>query len=171
MAKQQHDNDDSTDASSVGAREGEPGELPDSDLAIAIVVARTNEDVSRRLLRGALNALKEREIAEPDVLWVPGALELAVVSLALAEKGGLDAIVCLACLIRDETIQLEVVANQAAAGLMQVQLDTGVPIINGVLATEDREAAQARSGPKNNSGAEAAVAAIDTANLLREIQG
>jgi 6,7-dimethyl-8-ribityllumazine synthase len=160
------------ETASVGAGEGGVApELANSDLAIAIVVARTNEEVSRRLLRGALNALKDRGVGEPDVLWVPGALELAVVSLALAEKGGYDAIVCLACLIRDETYQLEVVANQTAAGLMQVQLDTGVPIINGVLATDDRDAAQARSGPKINNGADAAVAAVDTANLLREIQG
>ena len=146
-------------------------ELPSSDLAIAIVVARLNEGVSRRLLRGALNALSEQGVPEPDVLWVPGPLELPVVSLALAEKGGYDAIVCLACVIRDETNQLDVVTNQTAAGLMQVQLDTGVPITNGVLATEDRDQAQARSGPKSNYGAEAAAAAVETANLLREIQG
>lgn len=153
---------------------GEEGETPDSsasDLAIAIVVARANEDVSRRLLRGALNALKARGIEEPDVLWVPGPLELPVVALALAEKGGYDAIVCLACVIRDETYELEVLANQTAAGLMQVQLDTGVPITNGVLAVDDRDQAQARSGPKTNKGADAAVAAIETASLLREIQG
>jgi 6,7-dimethyl-8-ribityllumazine synthase len=152
----------------------EGGETPDvsaSDLAIAIVVARTHEDVTRRLLRGALNALTEQGVSEPDVLWVPTPLELPVVALALAEKGGCDAIVCLGCVIRDETNQGDVIATQAAAGLMQVQLDTGVPITNGVLATEDREQAQARSGPKNNRGAEAAVAAVETANLLHEIQG
>ena len=153
---------------------GEQGETPEvsgTDLAIAIVVSRYNEDVTRRLLRGALNALAERGVEEPDVFWVPGALEIPVAALALAEKGGYDAIVCLGCVIRGETYHFEIVANQSAAGLMQVQLDTGVSITNGVLTVEDRDQAQARSGPKNNKGAEAALAAIEMANLLRSIQG
>jgi len=153
---------------------GERGETPDlsgAELSIAIVVSRYNEDVSRRLLRGALNALQEHGVEDPDVFWVPGALELPVTALALAEKGGYDAIVSLGCVIRGETYHFEIVANQSAAGLMQVQLDTGVPITFGVLTTEDRDQAQARSGPKNNKGAEAAEAAIEIANLLRSIQG
>ena len=153
---------------------GEKGETPEltgSDLRIAIVVARFNEDVTRRLLRGALNALKERGVEDPDVLWVPGSLELPVTALALAEKGNHDAIVCLGCVIRGETYHFELVANQAAAGIMQVQLDTGVPVAFGVITTEDKEQAQARSGPKNNKGAEAAEAAIEMANLMREVQG
>src|SRR5256885_1865448 len=147
---------------------GEKGEAPDlsgADLSIAVIVSRYNEDVSRRLLRGALNALEERGVPEPDVVWVPGALELPVTALALTEKSEYDAIVCLGCVIRGDTFHFEIVATQSAAGLMQVQLDTGVPIANGVLTTEDREQAQARSGPKNNKGAEAAEAAIEMANL------
>jgi 6,7-dimethyl-8-ribityllumazine synthase len=153
---------------------GEKGETPEltgSDLRIAIVVARFNEDVTRRLLRGALNALKERGVEDPDVLWVPGSLELPVTALALAEKGNHDAIVCLGCVIRGETYHFELVANQAAAGIMQVQLDTGVPVAFGVITTEDKEQALARSGPKNNKGADAADAAIEMANLMREVQG
>jgi 6,7-dimethyl-8-ribityllumazine synthase len=153
---------------------GEKGETPDlsgSDLSIAVIVSRFNEDVSRRLLRGALSSLEEHGSGEPDVFWVPGALELPVTAMALAEKGGYDAIVCLGCVIRGETYHFEIVANQSAAGLMQVQLDTGVPITFGVLTTEDRDQALARSGPKNNKGAEAAEAAIEIANLLRSIQG
>ena len=150
---------------------GETLDLSGSDLAIAIVVSRYNEEVTRRLLRGALNALTERGIEEPDVFWVPGALELPIIALSLAEKGGYDAIVCLGCVIRGDTFHFEVVAIQSAAGLMQVQLDTGVPITNGVLTTEDREQAQARSGPKNNKGAEAALAAVEMATLLRAVQG
>ena len=153
---------------------GEKGATPDlagADLNIAVIVSRFNEDVSKRLLRGALEALKERGVEEPDVYWVPGALELPVTALTLAEKGGHDAIVCLGCVIRGETFHFEIVAAQSAAGLMQVQLDTGVPIAFGVLTTEDRDQAQARSGPKNNKGAEAAEAAIEMANLLRSIQG
>ncbi len=153
---------------------GERGATPDldgSDLRIAIVASRFNQDVTTRLLRGAEEALQSRGVAEADVIWVPGSLELPVTALALAEKGGHDAIVCLGCVIRGETFHFEVVAMQAAAGLMQVQLDTGVPIAFGVLTTEDREQALARSGPKNNKGAEAAEVAIEMANLLAEIQG
>jgi 6,7-dimethyl-8-ribityllumazine synthase len=153
---------------------GEKGATPDlsgRDLRIAVVVARFNEDVSKRLLRGALSALEERGVEDPDVYWVPGSLELPVTALTLAEKGGHDAIVCLGCVIRGETYHFEIVAGQAAAGIMQVQLDTGVPVAFGVLTTEDKEQALARSGPKNNKGAEAAEAAIEMANLMREIQG
>jgi len=153
---------------------GEKGSKPDlngGDLRIAVVVARFNEDVSKRLLRGALAALEEHSVEEPDVYWVPGSLELPVTALTLAEKGGHDAIVCLGSVIRGETYHFEIVADQAAAGIMQVQLDTGVPVTFGVLTTEDRDQAFARSGPKNNKGAEAAEAAIEMANLLRTIQG
>ena len=155
---------------------GEKGAEPDldgSDLHIAIVVARFNEDVTRRLLRGAQESLTEHGVGteQQDVYWVPGSLELPVTALALAEKGAHDAIVCLGAVIRGETFHFEVVAMQAASGLMQVQLDTGVPIAFGVLTTDDKDQALARSGPKNNKGADAAEAAIEMANLLREIQG
>ena len=153
---------------------GEKGAKPNlvgGDLRIAVVVSRFNEEVTKRLLRGALAALEEHGVQDPDVLWVPGSLELPVTALALAERGNHDAIVCLGCVIRGETYHFEVVANQAAAGIMQVQLDTGVPVAFGVLTTEDKEQALARSGPKNNKGADAAEAAIEMANLMREVQG
>ncbi|TAN34514.1 6,7-dimethyl-8-ribityllumazine synthase [bacterium] len=153
---------------------GEKGASPDlsgADLRIAVVASRFNEEVSKRLLRGALDSLQGHGVEDPDVFWVPGSLELPVTALALAERGGHDAIVCLGCVIRGETYHFEVVADQAAAGIMQVQLDTGVPVAFGVLTTEDREQALARSGPKHNKGADAAEAAIEMANLLRAIQG
>lgn len=153
---------------------GEKGATPDldgTDLRVAIVVARFNENVTRRLLKGAQDALSKHGVEEPDVYWVPGSLELPVTALALAEKGEHDAIVALGAVIRGETFHFEVVAMQSAQGLMQVQLDTGVPIAFGVLTTEDEDQALARSGMKNNKGAEAAEAAIEMANLLREIQG
>ncbi len=153
---------------------GEKGARPDldgSDLRIAIVVARFNEDITKRLLRGAQESLQQHGVDEPDIYWVPGSLELPVTALALAEKGEHDAIVCLGCVIRGETFHFEVVAMQAASGIMQVQLDTGVPIAFGVLTTEDLDQALARSGPKNNKGGDAAEAAIEMANLLRQIQG
>ncbi|HUZ87964.1 MAG TPA: 6,7-dimethyl-8-ribityllumazine synthase [Candidatus Baltobacterales bacterium] len=154
----------------MGEKSATP-ELDGAELSIAVIVSRFNDDISRRLLRGALDALVQHGVEEPDVLWVPGSFELPVTALTLAEKGGYDAIVCLGCVIRGETYHFEVVAGQAAAGIMQVQLDTGVPVTFGVLTTEDRDQALARSGPKNNKGAEAAEAAIEMANLLRSIQG
>lgn len=153
---------------------GEKGASPNLDgsgLRIAIVVSRFNEDVTKRLLRGAQEALQSHRVEDHDVYWVPGSLELPVTALALAEKGQHDAIVCLGCVVRGETFHFEVVAMQSAAGLMQVQLDTGVPIAFGVLTTEDKDQALARSGPKNNKGADAAETAIEIANLLRSIQG
>ena len=153
---------------------GEKGAKPDltgGDLRIAVVVSRFNEEVSKRLLRGALAALEEHGVEDPDVLWVPGSLELPVTALALAERGNHDAIVCLGCVIRGETYHFELVAGQAAAGIMQVQLDTGVPVAFGVLTTDDKEQALARSGLKNNKGADAAEVAIEMANLMREVQG
>ena len=153
---------------------GEKGAKPDltgADLRIALVVSRFNEEITKRLLRGALGALEEHGVQDPDVIWVPGSLEMPVTALALAERGNHDAIVCLGCVIRGETYHFEVVADQAAAGIMQVQLDTGVPVAFGVLTTEDKEQALARSGPKNNKGADAAEVAIEMANLMREIQG
>ncbi len=145
--------------------------LDGSELHIAIVVARFNEDVTNRLLRGAQEALRSHGVEDPDLYWVPGSLDLPVTALALAEKGEHDAIVCLGCVIRGETFHFEVVAMQSASGLMQVQLDTGVPIALGVLTTEDKDQALARSGPKNNKGADAAEAAIEMAKLLHSIQG
>jgi len=154
----------------VGEKGAKP-ELNGEGLSIAVVVARYNEDICRRLLRGAVGALEEHGVPDPDVFWVPGSLEIPVTALALAEKGGYDAIVCLGCVIRGETYHFEIVANHAAEGVLHVQLDTGVPVTFGVITTEDRDQALARSGPKNNKGAETAEAAIEMANLLRSIQG
>ena len=135
-------------------------------LNVAIIVARANEDVARRLLRGAEEALTRRGVADRDVYWVPSALDIPVAALALAEKGGPDAIVALGCVAGDE-----IGAMQTLSGLMQVQLDTGVPVTVGVLDVENVDEALARAGPKNNKGAQAADAAVEMANLLREIQG
>lgn len=141
-------------------------EVAGESLTIAIVVARANEDVSKRLLRGAEEALARRGVAAPDVYWVPSPLDIPVAALALAEKGGPDAIIALGCIAGDQ-----IAAMQTASGLMQVQLDTGVPITFGVLDVENVDEAHAASGSRNNRGAEAADAAIEMADLLREIQG
>jgi 6,7-dimethyl-8-ribityllumazine synthase len=145
-------------------------DLDASDLRVAVVVSRYNLDVSKRLLRSALQVLEERGADDPQVVWVPGAMEIPLAALTLAESGSVDAIVALGCVINGETAHFQYVAGGCAEGLMHVNLDTGVPCSFGVLTTFDREQALARSGPKNNKGAEAAETAIEMANLVRRLQ-
>jgi len=143
-----------------------PGpEAPD----VAIVVARYNQDVTRRLLRGAADVLAEHGVPDPEVHWVPGALEIPVAALALAERG-VDAIICLGCVIGAGPEAPDYVAAECVSGLVQVQLETGVPCAVGILTALDRDQALAASGPKNNRGREAAEAALEMARVLRTIQ-
>lgn len=146
-----------------------PEDLDATDLRLAVVVSRYNPDVSRRLLRGALEALAEHGAADPEVVWVPGACEIPLAALTLAESGQVDAIVALGCVINGETAHFQYVCDQVATGVQHVNLDTGVPCSFGVLTTFDRDQALARSGPKNNKGAEAAETAIEMANLVRRL--
>ena len=153
----------------MGTRGSSP-DLNAAGLAIAIVVARYNEDVSLGLLEGAAGALEARGGgSEPQTTWVPGALEIPVVARELARSGRFDAIVALGCVIEGETAHFQFVAGECARGLMQVQLETGVPCAFGVLTTYDRDQALRRSGAEGNRGAEAMEAAIETANLLRSL--
>ncbi|HET6757137.1 MAG TPA: 6,7-dimethyl-8-ribityllumazine synthase, partial [Burkholderiales bacterium] len=112
--------------------------------------------------------LKKREVAESDlaVVKVPGALEIPLALQKLAQSGKFDALIALGAVIRGETYHFEVVANESAAGLMNVQLDTGVPIANGILTTDNEE--QARARVKDKAAAVASVA-IEMANLLRKL--
>ncbi len=145
-------------------------DLEAADLRVAVVVSRYNLDVSRRLLRGALDALAQHGAEDPEVVWVPGAMEIPLAALTLAESGEVDTIVALGCVINGETAHFQHVAEQCAAGIMHVNLDTGVPCAFGVLTTYDRDQALARSGPRNNNGAEAAETALEMANLVRRLQ-
>ena len=144
--------------------------LDASELRISIVVARYNVEVSRRLLRGALNWLSEHGLSDPPVIWVPGAFEIPLTALVLAESGEVDAIVALGAVVNGETAHFVHIATQCAEGLMHVNLDTGVPCAFGVLTTFDRDQALARSGPRNNKGAEAARTAVEMAHLVRDLQ-
>ena len=157
----------------MGERSSErprPEDLEASDLRVAVVVSRYNLDISRRLLRGALDMLGEHGATDPDVIWVPGAVEIPLTVLTLAESGEVDAIVALGCVINGETAHFQYVCEQVSSGVQHVNLDTGVPCAFGVLTTFDREQALARSGPKNNKGAEAAETAIEMANVVRRLQ-
>ena len=138
-------------------------------LRVALVAARFNETISRRLLEGALDRLRRHGVAEDDlsVAWVPGAFELPLVAKRIASSGEVDAVVCLGAVIRGETAHFDFVAQQAASGIAKASLATGVPIAFGVLTTEDTGQAAERAGGKlGNKGAEAADAAIEMANLL-----
>ncbi len=138
----------------------------------AVVVARFNETVTRALLAGCLDGFARHGVAGDriDVAWVPGSFEIPVVARTMAGSGGYAAVVCLGCVIRGETSHYDHVAGQAAAGVMQAGVATGVPVIFGVLTTETVEQALNRSGLKGgNKGAEAALAAIEMVNLLAQV--
>lgn len=148
------------------------GHLDGTGLRVAIACSRFNDVVVTRLLEGARDALVRHGVADADidVAWVPGAWELPVVVRALAETGRYQAVIALGAVIRGATYHFEVVAGQSASGLARVALDTGVPVLDGVLTVDTLEQAVERAGSKaGNKGAEAAVGAIEMADLLRRI--
>ena len=142
-------------------------------LKIAIVSARFNEIVTRQLMLGAVETLDRYGVDDDDIsiAWVPGSFELPVVAKALAESGKYDAIICLGAVIRGETDHYNMVANQSANGIASVGRETGVPTIFGVLTTENMDQAINRSGGKSgNLGSNSAVAAVETALLIKSIK-
>jgi len=135
-----------------------------------LVAAQWNEAYVARLVEAALDVLRRRGAAEADleVRWVPGSFELPLAARWAAESGRFDAVLAFGCLIRGETEHFRLVADAAAHGLVRVALDTGVPVLNGVLAAYDAEQAAARSGGEHgNTGAEVALAAAHMAALRR----
>lgn len=148
------------------------GNLIGTGLKIAIVVARFNEFINSRLLSGAEDALKRHGVAEDDVsvIWVPGAFEIPLTAQKLAQKGEYDAVITLGAVIRGATPHFDYVSNEVAKGVAAASLETGVPIIFGVLTTDTIEQAIERAGTKaGNKGFEAAVTAIELANLYKEL--
>ncbi|MGH9044481.1 MAG: 6,7-dimethyl-8-ribityllumazine synthase [Acidimicrobiales bacterium] len=141
-------------------------------MRIAVVCARFNGEVTGALLTGALAALEQACVDRNDitVVWVPGSLELPLVAQALCSAGRVDAVVCLGAVVRGETAHFDLVAQGAAQGIARVNLDCGVPVIFGVLATENIEQAKARSLPdETNKGREAALGAVAMASVLRSL--
>src|SRR5271170_4626428 len=139
----------------------------------AIVAARFNALVTESLLAGCKDAFVRHGVPADllDVVWVPGSFEIPVVARKLAASGRYAAVVCLGCVIRGETAHFDHVAGQAAAGVMQASLATGIPVIFGILTTDTIEQALDRAGLKGgNKGADAALAAIEMVNLLSRIQ-
>ena len=148
------------------------GQRRGEGMRIALVCSRFNELVTERLLAGAKDGLVRHGVDEASitVAWVPGAFELPLAALRLAQSGECDAVVCLGAVIRGTTPHFDYVAGQCAGGVMRAQLDTGVPVIFGVLTTDDVDQALERAGGKaGNKGFDAAAAAIEMADLLRQL--
>lgn len=140
---------------------------------VGLAVSRFNEPVTSQLLEGALGALREAGVAEDDlvVVHVPGAFELPLACEAMAARGGLDAIVALGCVIRGETTHYDYVCEAAEQGLVAVGLQHRLPVLFGVLTTENGEQAFARAGgAKGNKGAEIALDALRMADLLQQVR-
>lgn len=147
-----------------------PEDADASGLRFAIVAAEFNRDVTERLVEGALAWLKDHGAAVADVHWVPGSFEIPLACGALAESGRYDALVAVGSVVRGETAHFEYVAGGATHGLMQVMLDSGVPVGFGILTTEDETQALARAGGEHgNKGAEAAATATRMARFLRDV--
>ena len=148
------------------------GQLRGDGLRVAIVASRFNDFITERLLSGASDGLLRHGVDEASitVAWAPGAFELPLVAQRLATSGDYDAVICLGAVIRGATGHYEHVAGQCAAGIERVQLDTGVPVVFGVLTTETVEQAIERAGTKaGNKGFESAMTAIEMADLLRQL--
>ena len=143
-------------------------QLEGKGLRIGIVMSRFNQEVGEGLLSSCTAALAKHGVSSSDMLIVsvPGALEVPIALQKMAISGRFDALVALGAVIRGDTYHFEVVANESASGITSVTLDTGVPVANGILTTDDEDQALARMSQK---GADCALAAIEMANLLRKL--
>lgn len=148
------------------------GKLIAEDLKFAIVAGRFNEFITNKLISGALDALKRHGVKEENIelAWAPGAFEIPLVAKKMAARKCYDAVICLGAVIRGATPHFDHVSNEVTKGIAQVGLETGVPIIFGVLTTDTIEQAIERAGTKaGNKGFDAAISAIETANLLKQL--
>jgi 6,7-dimethyl-8-ribityllumazine synthase len=149
------------------------GELLVRDLRIAIVAARFNDFIVEPLLRGALDALRRHGATEKqiDIVRVPGAFDIPIVARKLALSRRYEALIALGAVVRGETPHFDYVAGECASGLARIALESGVPIAFGVLTTNTMEQAVDRAGGKaGNKGADAALTALEMANLLRRLE-
>ena len=149
------------------------GLLLGKGLKFAVLVSRFNELITTRLLEGARDALLRHGVDEGDIdiAWCPGCLEIPVISKKLAQSGKYDAVICLGAVIRGGTPHFEYVASEVNRGIGRVSLDTGLPVIQGIITADTLEQAIQRAGTKEgNKGFVAAVSAIEMANLIKAIQ-
>ena len=149
------------------------GNFINNDAKIGIVVARFNEFITSKLLGGAVDTLVRHGISNDNinVAWVPGAFEIPLIAKKMAQTGNYDAVICLGAIIRGSTSHYDLVCNEAAKGVAQVSLEAGIPVMFGIITTENIEQAIERAGSKaGNKGSECAQGAIEMINLCRNIQ-
>ena len=148
------------------------GSLLGKGLKMGVVVSRFNEFITSKLLSGAQDALTRHGVAEADVdiAWVPGAFEIPLLAQKLAASKKYDAVICLGSVIRGATPHFDYIASEVSKGIARVGLDTGVPVVFGVITADTLEQAIERAGTKSgNKGFDAATTAIEMANLLRNV--
>jgi len=149
------------------------GKLDASGLRFGIVIARFNEFISGKLLAGCLDGLKRHGADEQaiEVVWSPGSFEIPLLAKNMAASGNYDAVICLGAVIRGATPHFDYVAAEVSKGVAQAALETGRPVIFGVLTTDNIEQAIERAGTKGgNKGFDAALAAIEMANVIKELK-
>lgn len=148
------------------------GKLLSNDIKVGIVVARFNEFITNKLLGGALDGLLRHDVREEDidVAWVPGAFEIPLIASKMAKSGKYDAIICLGSVIRGSTSHYDYVCNEVSKGIATTSLKTGIPVMFGVLTTENIEQAIERAGSKaGNKGYDCALGALEMVNLIQNI--
>ena len=149
------------------------GKLVAKGMRVGIVAARFNEFITSKLLSGAMDGLIRHDVQEEDihVAWVPGAFEIPLIASKMAKSGKYDAVICLGAVIRGSTSHYDYVCNEVSKGIAAVGLDSGIPVLFGVLTTENIEQAIERAGTKaGNKGYDCALSAIEMVNLIREIE-
>ncbi len=148
------------------------GKLVSKGYKFALVISRFNELISSKLLEGALDCLLRHEVKDKDitVIWVPGAFEIPLAAQKAAQTGKFDAVVCLGALVRGATPHFEYISAEVTKGISQVSLQTGLPVVYGILTTDTIEQAIERAGTKGgNKGFSAASAALEMVSLFREL--
>lgn len=148
------------------------GKLVSEKIKVGIICSRFNEFITSKLLGGAIDTLQRHNVEEDDIdiAWVPGAFETPLIAKKMAESGKYDAVICLGAVIRGATTHYDLVCNEAAKGIAQVSLQTGVPVMFGIITTENIEQAIERAGSKaGNKGSDCAQSAIEMVNLIREL--
>lgn len=148
------------------------GKLVSGEIKVGIVAARFNEFITSKLLSGAVDGLVRHDVKEDDieVAWVPGAFEIPLIASKMANSGKYDAVICLGAVIRGSTSHYDYVCNEVSKGIASVSLSSGVPVMFGVLTTENIEQAIERAGTKaGNKGYDCALGAIEMVNLIRQI--
>jgi len=149
------------------------GKLIAKEMKVGIIAGRFNEFITSKLLAGALDALKRHEVQEEDieVAWVPGAFEIPLIASKMAKSKKYDAIICLGAVIRGSTTHYDYVCSEVSKGIAHVSLNTDIPVMFGVLTTENIEQAIERAGTKaGNKGFECAMGAIEMVNLIKSIE-